>query len=315
MSVNIVKKQSDGKLLIGGNFFGTYDSVSINRICRLDETGSLDTTFNPGAGANNTVRALATQDDGKILIGGDFLDYSGSAEYHLVRVNESGDIDATFNTGDGFNGAVYSIVVQDDGKILVGGNFDYYSGSSSVAGIIRLNSNGTIDTSSFNEFMGPVYKVLIQPDNKIVCVGDMNDYGGTTVNRIARLNSDGTIDNTFNIQNQFSDYITTAAIQDDGKIVVGGAFQAYVSASVQYTAKRILRLDSSGSWDRTFNSGLGFDDQVQDIKIQNKEILVAGGFTKYNEAYSLNFVKLTNSGSLFETFEDRFTPGGYAVPA
>ena len=102
----------------------------------------------------------------------------------------------SFNIGTGFNGIVYTIDIQSDGKILVGGNSTLYNGTTSNS-IIRLNSNGSIDTS-FNIgtgfFNGGVYTIYIQLDGKILVGGYFTTYNGTTSNRIIRLNSNGSIE-------------------------------------------------------------------------------------------------------------------------
>lgn len=66
----------EGKVLIGGNFT-TYNHVPRNRIARLNVDGSLDMTFDPGTGANNTIWDIAIAPDGKIYIVGDFTEYAG----------------------------------------------------------------------------------------------------------------------------------------------------------------------------------------------------------------------------------------------
>ena len=137
--------QTDGKILVGG-VFTTYSGSTTNRIVRLNPSGTIDTTFNAGTGFGSTVNTIALQSDGKVLVGGGFTTYSGSTSNYIIRLNDSGSIDTTFKIGTGFNNSVEYIYVQQDQKILVGGVFTTYSGSS-CNNIVRLNSDGTVDTS------------------------------------------------------------------------------------------------------------------------------------------------------------------------
>ena len=78
-------------------------------------------TFDIGTGFDNTVRVIDIQPDGKILVGGDFTKYNGTSRNRIVRLNSNGSIDTSFNIGTGFNDDVWTIDIQPDGKILVGG--------------------------------------------------------------------------------------------------------------------------------------------------------------------------------------------------
>jgi uncharacterized delta-60 repeat protein len=150
----------------------------------------------------------------------------------------SGDRDPSFDTGVpvGFDGGVNTLAIQADGKIIVGGGFTSYQGES-ANGIIRLNSDGSIDTSfniSDGFDSGTVYTLAIQADGKIIVGGWFNGYQGESANRIIRLNSDGSIDDTFDMGTGFDLYVYTLALQSDGKIIVGGVFSSYQSQPAGY---------------------------------------------------------------------------------
>ncbi|HNR29006.1 MAG TPA: tail fiber domain-containing protein, partial [Candidatus Dojkabacteria bacterium] len=100
------------------------------RIARINSDGSLDTTFNPGSGANDTVTSLAIQTDGKIVIGGNFTTYNGTARNRIARINSDGSLDTTFDPGSGANDTVSFLAIQADGKIVIGGNFTTYNNAS-----------------------------------------------------------------------------------------------------------------------------------------------------------------------------------------
>ena len=90
-----------------------------------------------GTGFNNTINTIAIQSDGKILVGGSFTSYNGVSANRMIRLNSDGSVDESFDIGIGFNAIVYSIAIQSDGKILVGGLFSSYNGVS--AQLITIN--------------------------------------------------------------------------------------------------------------------------------------------------------------------------------
>jgi uncharacterized delta-60 repeat protein len=254
-SVTSIAIQSDGKILAGGDFT-TYSGVSQNYITRLNSDGSRDTSFVIGTGFSSTVQSLAIQSDGKILAGGAFTQYSGTAQNRITRLNSNGSRDTSFVIGTGFNQSVSSLVIQSDGKIVCGGQFTAYSGTAQNR-ITRLNSNGSRDTT-FNigtGFSSTVLSLAIQSDGKILAGGAFTQYSGTAQNRITRLNSDGSRDTTFNIGTGFDGTVYSLAIQSDGKILVSGDFFDYSGTS----QGKITRLNTDGSIDTTFSVGTGLD--------------------------------------------------------
>ena len=293
-TVRTIIIQSDGKILVGGSFT-TYDGTPSNRIIRLNSDGSVDNTFVNGTGFNSPVYTISIQSDGKILVGGLFTSYDGVPVDTIIRLNSNGSIDNTFVVGNGFNSNVFTIQIQSDGKILVGGDFTIYSGTSSN-NIIRLNSNGSIDNTfvvgnGFNG--GGVRTIQIQSDGKILVGGSFGTYSGTSSNNIIRLNSNGSIDNTFVIGTGFNGVVYTIEIQSDGKILVGGDFIGYDGTISYY----IIRLNSDGSIDNTFVIKTGFNNSVRTIVSQsNGKILMGGYFTKYKTTYISRIIRLNTSG-------------------
>ncbi|REK05658.1 MAG: T9SS C-terminal target domain-containing protein [Bacteroidetes bacterium] len=225
--VNTISVQTDGKIIIGG-YFTSYNGISRNYIARLNNDGSLDNTFDPGMGANNWLFTTEIQPDGKIIIGGDFTSYNLTSSNRIVRLNTDGTVDNTFNIGSGASSGIRAITYQPDGKIIVGGNFTSFNGVGANY-ITRLNTDGTLD-NTFNPGTGAnngIYSTLLLPDGKIIIVGAFTLYDGTSRNRIARINSDGTLDNIFNPGVGSDSWIITSNLQPDGKIVVGGNFTSY----------------------------------------------------------------------------------------
>jgi hypothetical protein len=84
-NVTAIARQSDGNILIGGEFT-SYNGTGRTRVARLNTDGTLDTSFDPGTGASSQVDAIAVQSNGRILIGGQFLQYNGANIKYVVRV-------------------------------------------------------------------------------------------------------------------------------------------------------------------------------------------------------------------------------------
>ncbi len=160
--------QSDGRILIGGAFSPNTSDLVHGGVTRLKTDGTVDHTFLNGyCGANGTVHAVAIQADGKILIGGGFTLVNGSAHTNLARLNRDGSLDDSFGPSfDGPRPAVYSVVVQDDGKILVGGAFQIINGLGRT-NLARLNPDGSLDDGFQDPGIGP------SPGSEVraVCVG------------------------------------------------------------------------------------------------------------------------------------------------
>ncbi len=252
---NLIIDETNNKAYIGG-WFTSIQGVSAQRIARLNlPSMTIDTSFDSTTGFvnNEDVRVMRLQPDGKLLVAGSFISYKGVNFNRIIRLNSDASIDNTFNVGNGFNDTVWShsMVLQPDGKILVGGSFTTYQGVSSNR-IIRLNSDGSIDTS-FNigsGFGGAVRVVTLQPDGKILVGGEFGSYNGTQSRFIARLNTDGSIDTTFNIGSGFNDVVTSIRLQSNGKIIVGGVFTGFSGVNVLY----LVRLNSNGTLDTDFIS-------------------------------------------------------------
>lgn len=283
--------QSDGKIIIGG-YFTSYNGNSVNNAVRINTNGTYDNTFNIGTGFNNTVRDLAIQSNGKIIFIGDFSDYNGTPCNNIIRLNSDGTIDGSFTFGSGFNNAANTVKIQSDGKIVIIGNFNDYNGTS-CSGIVRLNSDGTADTTFITNagtgFPGGTYGMSIQSDGKIIVVGDFNNFNSNILSNIVRINTDGTYDNTFVTGAGFNSTVGSVTVDSSGKILVGGFFSSFNGNSVN----RFVRLNSNGSYDNTFITGTGFNDGVLTIIVQpDNKILVGGSFTSFNGTSRLRFARL-----------------------
>ncbi|MCL5097164.1 MAG: hypothetical protein M1608_06500, partial [Candidatus Omnitrophica bacterium] len=178
--------QPDGKVIIGGDFT-QIDGRSRNRIARLNADGSLDPSFNPGAGMNKTAFALAVQPDGKVYVGGDFTTVNGVDRNRIARLNRDGSLDASFDPGTGADNSVYAILLQVDGKILVGGGFSTLNGARRN-GIARLLGDAEVKGligSVTRLATGPFHLVLnVQPQvpYAIQASTNLEDWMGIATN-------------------------------------------------------------------------------------------------------------------------------------
>jgi uncharacterized delta-60 repeat protein len=274
----------------------------------LGGSGFLHAQYNPGQadgtvglGAfNDEVKTIQVQPDGKVLVGGFFTYYKSTPVNRIVRLNSDGSLDSTFNIGTGANYYIYSIALQSDGKILVGGFFNSFSGVSKNY-LVRLNADGSVD-NTFNIGTGAnylVYSIVLQPDGKILAGGLFTTFNGVSNKYLVRLNADGSVDNTFNIGTGPNDNIYSIALQPDGKILAGGAFGTFNGLS----KNRLVRLNADGSVDNTFNIGLGANSDIYSIVLQTDgKVLTGGYFTSFNGVSNKYLVRLNADGSFDNTF-------------
>jgi uncharacterized delta-60 repeat protein len=193
-----------------------------------EPAGSIDSSFATVGGSDDSVQVIEMQDHNKILIGGGFTLVNGLVRNGLARLNSDGNIDTTFQVGSGFDGAVRSMAVQPDGRIVVVGYFKQFDGVNRN-GIVRLNQGGGID-ETFNPGGGadnPIQDVIIQDDGKIIIAGDFTSFNGVAINRIARINNDGRIDETFNVGSAANFGIHDLCLTVDGRIVLVGDFSSF----------------------------------------------------------------------------------------
>ena len=163
--------QPDGRIVVAGRFT-SFNGFTHNRVCRLNANGSVDQTFGLGNGINNAALALALQSDGRIIVGGQFSQVDLTQRFNLARLNTNGSVDLSFDPGNGPNGDVNAIVIQPDGRIIIGGTFIGYNGFAR-GGIARVLGNGALDPS-FDSGVGTggdVFALALQHNGQIVLGG------------------------------------------------------------------------------------------------------------------------------------------------
>jgi uncharacterized delta-60 repeat protein len=287
-----VAVQADGKAVIGGAFI-TYSGTSRRYVARINVDGSLDTTFDPGTGASHHVNTVDIHTGGKILVGGRFSTFDGTVVGRVARLNDDGSLDTSFQTtSGGANGEVYAVAVQSDQKILIGGVFTSVNGTGRVR-IARLNADGSLD-SSFNAGIGPDNRVRfieLQADGKILVGGNFRKWNGVNHSRIVRLNSDGSLDGTFSSPFPDNGYVSEIIKDEsDGDIYVSGG------------TRRLVRLNNDGSIQ--WSVGLYFNSDPNAILLtQEGKIITGGYFTTFSGVARTRLARLNSDGSLDTVFD------------
>lgn len=317
--------QPDGKIAFVGR------NESVGGIDRLFPDGSADEDFRgQGDGANVTaVRTIARQPDGKLVVGGDFTTVRGASVTRVARLNVDGSLDTGFNPGTGPNGIVRKVIVQPDGKILIGGNFSSVNGVARQ-GVARLNADGSLDTTFFASSPPGANTInletmALQPDGKVLIGGfiyaNWNALFDDFSSGIWRLNADGSIDMSFDIgegahaasgSNSLR-RVYAIAVQPDGKVLVGGEFDGFAGTA---NRPRLVRLNTNGSVDTAFQTALGSgpDDDVRTLALQNDGgIMVGGQFKNFAGSSRLYAARVSPSGAFDNTFDaslNEIVPGG-----
>jgi uncharacterized delta-60 repeat protein len=292
--------QPDGRIIVAGRFT-SFNGFTHNGICRLNANGSVDQTFGLGNGINNPAAlALALQSDGRIIVGGQFSQIDLTQRFNLARLNTNGSVDLSFDPLNGPSGDVNAIVIQPDGRIVIGGTFIGYNGFAR-GGVARVLGNGALDPS-FDSGVGTggnVFALALQHNGQIVLGGRFAQYSGTNRTFIARVFGDGSLDFGFNpLPN---DWVQSLAVEPDDRILVGGFFTGINTVG----RNRIARLNTNGSVDLTFDPGAGCvgaltndATQVRSIALQQFGRILAGGiFTSYDNQLRDNIVRLFDNAA------------------
>jgi uncharacterized delta-60 repeat protein len=295
---------SDGKILVGGDFT-QYNSLWHRGLTRLNNDGSIDTSFSGVAGNDRFFGAFGNpgyiyqtlvEPDNKMVIGGYYIQYNSQTHLNFIRLNNDGSIDTSLSAVAGnsrfpFPSYVYSIIKGLNNSYIVGGFFTMYD-NQTHNGFIRLNYDGSIDTSlsavaGNNRFNNYVTSIILQPDNKILVAGQFTQYNNQTRNRIVRLNYDGSVDTSFVTGTGFDSTVRKILLLNNGKILVGGEFDSYNQEPV----KRIALLNSDGTLDTS--------SQNRFMDLIKYKVAATPGATSFN--FSL-------LNPIYEQFDNLFMP-------
>jgi uncharacterized delta-60 repeat protein len=299
-------------------------------------------------GAGGSVNKVLLQSNGQILAAGGYHTLNGRPLWDLGRLNTNGTLDTTYFTGAGavlpFNnqtGGASDMVQQTDEKVIVVGFFNSVLARSQVysptPSIYRINLDGTVDATflaSNPDFVayypngadnppeqGIITAVALQTDGKILIAGHFTYVGGVARNGIARLNTDGSLDTTFNPGTGFAQYenvlpsVSAQCLQvaSNGQIYVGGYFDSYNGVSLP----SIARLNADGSLDTTFAVGSGTSGSnpvVSSLLIRPGNGVIVGAHSgEFNGSAVPVLFALTNAGAVDSTFNISLTPSLYGI--
>lgn len=301
--VSAIAKLPDGKLLIGGGFT-IYNVTSINRVIRLNANGTLDGTFSAGTGPNSNASHVVLFPSGDILVTGSFTSFNATTRNGIATLTSAGAVKSMTEVAKLQQIVNVNVVVPQGEKLLVAHTGTSFNGQPSK-GFDRILANGTTDATfqGNNKNDNTVSTIALDANGKILIGGFFTAYNATAVNRIARLSADGVLDGTFNIGTGFNGGVYTIKVLSDGKIMVGGAFTSFNGTNRKY----LVRLNSNGSLDATFNSGNIFAASsaaiISKLLVQSDgKILVSGSFDNVAGNAIKSFVRLNADGTLDNTF-------------
>jgi uncharacterized delta-60 repeat protein len=287
-----VRPMPDGRLLVVSPMLVSKGSNQVTYLAMLRENGELDPDFirpiNLGPGYFDRVQAIAITPDNKIILGGLFK-IDGVNRY-LVRLNPNGSVDASFPKYTTSQIVaplgLESILVQPDGKILVGGSFTTFNGTP-ANGLVRLLPDGTRDAAFATTQALEVYDMVLQPDGRIL-IGGLIDVNRTGFDGfLARLLPNGATDPTFTVAatsvsppKMVRNYLDGGAIvlQPNGKIIV-----VFGEDNPYYPNDELLRFNSDGSPDTPIQLIPRAGGRIATILMQpNGQLLIAGRFNSFN---------------------------------
>ena len=269
------------------------------------QSSLVDPTFDPGTGpTNGIVETVLPQPDGKVLVCGNFTAFNGVSQGYIARLNNDGSVDPSFHAGPGY--WVRHMALQSDGKIVVGGFFTNVEGQPRNR-VARLNSDGSLD-SSFDPGLGAekkivegdptdpfVFAVAVQPDGRIVIAGNFLTYNGVPRRGIARLNSDGSLDTSFNIGAGFDSWGRFLLLLPNDQILATGWMTHYDNQLFN----RMVRLNSDGTAEKSFNPFFGDKTAVYGaVLLPNGQFIVGGHSVNDQGLFHREFERLNQDGSV-----------------
>ncbi len=319
-TVGAIIPRSDGSILAVGSF--PVISGELPRdVARLTPTGGIDPTFDVRSGASGSIRSLLELPDGRVVVAGSFGEFQGSVRASVAITDGSGVLDSSFLPSLGVTrGAVRidSIVPLPDGKTLVAGFFSFADASPRGA-LLRLNPDGSLDPT-FN--LGghgadaSVRGISVRSDGRIWICGSFSHWNNVPRSHVARLNADGSLDESFEPGIGLNALAFCLAEQTDGKLLVAGSF----ATAGGLPRSGVARFNADGTVDQTFNPGTGIEAtdtnaiNVRAMRLQSDgRIVITGSFTSYNGTPKAMIARLNPSGSLDPTFTASLGGNGVAL--
>jgi uncharacterized delta-60 repeat protein len=279
--------RQDGRIVIGGTWTN-ISGFAFTNIAMLNADGVVDSSFNPGAGANGQVFDILNYGRGPMLVMGEFTAFNKIPRNRLARIASNGELDLAFNPGSAANNRINTVALQSDDKLVLGGEFTTFNNIPHPY-VGRITSSGQLDTAFTAQTDGSVAAVAIQSDGKILLGGTFTTANLVPATRLARLLPNGKLDTNFvstpgvsgEIFPGVPPIVKSIVLQPNGKILIAGRFTSAQGAP----RKNIARLLPDGSIDPSFNPGsgpAGVFPQLHQLLLQGDKVIVAGDFTSYN---------------------------------
>ncbi len=271
-----------------------------------------DTNFPAGDGPDFIVRTLVLQPDGRLLIGGLFTNVDGVSSPRFARLNSDGKLDSSFQTQVGGEPTHFDLL--RDQRLLISGSFTNV-GAAARPGLAILHPDGSLDESFAPPALtGPNSQLngLLAPGPSVMIAGSFTNLGGIAQNHIARLLSSGAVDTSFNSPFDATNTITLLAVQPDGKALISGGFSNLAGVSVT----NLLRLNTDGSIDATFQSGLKPNEQVFKAWLQpDGKLLTLTRLAASFPSWLSRLVRLDTNGAVDSAFSPSFQFPGFPFNA
>ncbi len=290
-----------------GNWLDNKNGARLSRLaflaalvspCALAQT--ID-AFNPQP--QDSPVTLAIQADGKILLGGYFLD---NTLVGVQRLNADGSIDAGFIEPD-VSADVKAVAVQADGKILIGGSFVAVAGHTRHY-LARLNANGSLDASFADTNLDDlVWAIAVQPDGNVLAAGDFQNAGATARSYVARFTTAGALDNSFADTQICCGPARAVALQANGSVLVGGYFLGVVGNS---SIGALARFSAHGTLDAAFPVDPTATNVNAIVVAPDGSIYVGSSYNTSDEATQRPVARLSSNGTLDTSYADIHTDSG-----
>lgn len=253
-AVLAIAPQPDGRIWIGGSFIAIGGQPHTN-LARLNANGSVDAAT-ATADTDDSVRALALQPDGKLWVAGYFNVVGTQTRHSLALLDTDGNVNDLF-TDSAVNGGINALALQTNRKLWIGGDFAAGSGTPRYS-LARLDADGRLDERFADAqverifALPPVLALAVQPNGKLWVGGSFVAIDGQPRRYLARLNADGSLDDSF-ADPALDGWVFALAVQPDGKVWVGGDFLLVGG----HAHAHLARFNSDGSLDRDFAAALG----------------------------------------------------------
>lgn len=317
--VTVVHSLSNGSVIVTGDF-DTFNGQDAANLLLFNSDGTRNLNFDSGTGlvrngSPEPALFITSDDQGRIIVCGNFNEYNGQSVDGICRINSDGSLDTGFSNNFELTPpiaggeVVYTAAVLPDGKIAVGGNFGAVDGFES-GGLILLNDDGTRDENfdlpenGFNvgfSTTNAVRSLALHPSGALLVGGRFTELGSTFQANFTAVNLDGSLNETFSTEQGTNGQVNTIAVDDNQDVIFGGNFEYF-----EYRDnRRIVKLDAQGSPVEGFARGNSFSEPTTNVKPipGSTDVYVAGDFSHYKDEHQSFIVRIDEEGNLVESFD------------